>query len=502
MTRQNIAEPGRVGATRRVAPTDDSPATRPRRLQAALGLASAGLLALVLLAAPIAPAGAAGQLAGGSQHLQAAAPVLGEHPSTTLSPRRVASGDRTGSGSPLHPGLSVLSPQSPLAAGAVALALSPASKSAAPGDTFDLTVQVEAGAQQLDAVQVDITFPAALLEVVDASAAAGVQVLAGNTLPTLLQNTVDNTAGRIRYAAGVSLGSEARPSGTFLLATVQLRTKVDGTAQVRFGSDSKVSHAGENVTGDTRNAVVIIGTGSAPAANPTPAPSASAPSPPQVQGPVGAAQSANLGPTLRWSQPSGVTQFQVRVIPFNLDGPGINLIIGAAAMVALSEFRILPPDMAANANFVMLPGMTYRWQVRVATAPQSLSEDAPDWSGWTEGGFRTPLPSSATIGAASPAQGARVSSRTPRLSWTNSDPSIFYYEFQLSRDPAFTTDPAAATAAVYWELVHGGVTANSYTVPAAYPLEAGAQYHWRVRPRVQGDGIPVGWSATWMFNAP
>ena len=37
---------------------------------------------------------------------------------------------------------------------------------------------------------------------------------------------------------------------------------------------------------------------------------------------------------------------------------------------------------------------------------------------------------------------------------------------------------------------------NSYVVPAAFPLEAGEIYYWRVRPRIQGDGDPLPWSAS------
>ena len=36
----------------------------------------------------------------------------------------------------------------------------------------------------------------------------------------------------------------------------------------------------------------------------------------------------------------------------------------------------------------------------------------------------------------------------------------------------------------------------------AFPLEAGEIYYWRVRPRIQGDGDPLPWSATYVFLAP
>ena len=57
---------------------------------------------------------------------------------------------------------------------------------------------------------------------------------------------------------------------------------------------------------------------------------------------------------------------------------------------------------------------------------------------------------------------------------------------------------------LYWELVHGGVSTppNSYVVPSKFPLEAGATYYWRVRPRVQGDGTPTAWTDAYLFKTP
>ena len=40
-----------------------------------------------------------------------------------------------------------------------------------------------------------------------------------------------------------------------------------------------------------------------------------------------------MGPLLQWTQPPKTTWFQVQVIPFNEDGPGINLVIGDRALV-------------------------------------------------------------------------------------------------------------------------------------------------------------------------
>lgn len=91
---------------------------------------------------------------------------------------------------------------------------------------------------------------------------------------------------------------------------------------------------------------------------------------------------------------------------------------------------------------------------------------------------------------------------TPTLQWDVSRSDLFYYEFQLSKDVTFNTDPATATAMIYTSLRHGGVTSpwNSYEVPGSSPLEDKTTYYWRVRPRVQGDGTPASWSALFSFK--
>ena len=85
------------------------------------------------------------------------------------------------------------------------------------------------------------------------------------------------------------------------------------------------------------------------------------------------------------------------------------------------------------------------------------------------------------------------------MTWANSNTAVFYYEVQVSRDYEF-----GPNAFLYSEYVHGGASTppNSYVVPEAFPLEAGEIYYWRVRPRIQGDGDPLPWSATYVFLAP
>ncbi len=214
------------------------------------------------------------------------------------------------------------------------------------------------------------------------------------------------------------------------------------------------------------------------------------------QPPMGDASS--MGPLLQWTQPPETTWFQVQVIPFNEDGPGINLVIGDGALVQAAQYQVMAPNFgSADPNYVLLPDMTYLWRVRTSTVLTNPTE--ADWSAWAASSFRTPPASSSTITRVAPALFGEVSTLTPTLTWANSNPVVFYYEVQVSRDFEF-----GPNAFLYSEYVHGGASTppNSYVVPEAFPLEAGAIYYWRVRPRIQGDGDPLPWSRINVFQTP
>ena len=208
-----------------------------------------------------------------------------------------------------------------------------------------------------------------------------------------------------------------------------------------------------------------------------------------------------MGPiTLRWTNPIGTAQYQIKISPYNNDGPGVNLIIGDALLVSSSSFTINPP-VFGQGNYVLLPGMSYSWQVRVTTSTLPVSEGASVWGPWSsKNTFRTPAPSSSSIGLVSPSHGSTISGAEVALQWQNAASDIFYYEVQVSTDPQFKTG-SGAIASVWQNLVHGGVTnpPNTWYTPQ---LQSGATYYWRVRPRVQGDGTPVSWSPTWSFTTP
>ncbi|MSQ09410.1 MAG: hypothetical protein EXR52_00155 [Dehalococcoidia bacterium] len=198
---------------------------------------------------------------------------------------------------------------------------------------------------------------------------------------------------------------------------------------------------------------------------------------------------------MQWTNPLGTRQVHLQVIPANSDGPDLNLPLGLQ-----SEFEVPAPP----AWYGLLLGMTYRWWVRITDQELPVPADHPTWGAWGESSFRTPSVDSSGINAVSPANGGTVTGITPTLTWAHSRPDVFYYKVQLSKDAAFNTDGVTAVASVYGALIHGGVTspANTYTVPASAPLEGAPTYFWRVRPRVQGDGLPVPFTATFSFRTP
>ncbi len=213
------------------------------------------------------------------------------------------------------------------------------------------------------------------------------------------------------------------------------------------------------------------------------------------------AQLSGLGTTLKWANPAGTTWFHVQVTPYLNDGPGINLVVGDSYKVSTAQYLIQEPDLGGSEpNYLMLPGMTYTWRVRTATV-RATPQDV-DWTEWSTRRFMTAPKTGASISPVSPAKDGVVAGVQPTLAWSNTDRTVYYYEVQVSKDSGFGAAPGSPF--LYWELVHGGVSTplNSYTIPGLYRLQTNTAYYWRVRPRVQGDGTPAPWCATWRFSTP
>lgn len=210
--------------------------------------------------------------------------------------------------------------------------------------------------------------------------------------------------------------------------------------------------------------------------------------------PANGTLTAGVAPTLTWLAPPGATHYQLVITQAGQSQP----IIRFVDRISDSYTIPAPPQW-----FGMLPGTTYQWSVRVNNAPGPVPDNHPSWGPWSEVySFRTPVPPSSLLGPAYPPHGAVVSTVTPRLQWGDPTPGVFLYEVQVSRDPSFETDPAKASAPVYWETVHGGMTTppNSYQVPDRYPLQRGSTYYWRVRPAMPAGVPPAPWGATWTFT--
>ena len=220
---------------------------------------------------------------------------------------------------------------------------------------------------------------------------------------------------------------------------------------------------------------------------------------PQASLPLHGSQLPGLSTQLSWNNPPGVTQTQVQVTPLNGDGPGINLIFGSP----ITSYNV-PAPVFGEGPYLMLPGATYTWRIRVTSASVAVDENHQSWGPWSDPRtFSTAPPSAGTLGLISPIGGVASSDTTPSLLWKDANSAMFYYEVQLSADPNF--GQSGAVAPVYWNLVHGGEASppNSWTVPDDFALPSGT-YHWRVRQRVQATPSAsaeqgIAWTPTQTF---
>ena len=198
-----------------------------------------------------------------------------------------------------------------------------------------------------------------------------------------------------------------------------------------------------------------------------------------------------LSTSLTWTNPSGTTQYHIQVVPYNNDGPGIDLIRSVESL-----FFIAAPALGSG-NYVVLPDMSYMWRVRATDKQTFAPVDDPSWGPWAQRSFRTPVRDSGLIALVFPLDNNSVSATIQTVRWQNGDGDVFYYEVQMSPDAKFGAD--GPISSVWHNLVHGGVAEphNSWRTPS---LEANTYYYWRVRPRVQGDGAPVAWSKASSFR--
>ena len=177
------------------------------------------------------------------------------------------------------PVASALSPlrRSPLA-DVVNIRIDPPGSTAAPGELFTVDIALQAGSQPVDAVDAYLSFDPTYLRVVDAAGNETTSITPGSALPLVLQNSADNSTGRITFSAGRQL-SGSPPSGDFVLATIRFKAMAGtgaGGTPVNFMEGTDVFSQGESVLGTRADGVVII---SGPTLTPTPTPTGEPPTP-------------------------------------------------------------------------------------------------------------------------------------------------------------------------------------------------------------------------------
>lgn len=110
----------------------------------------------------------------------------------------------------------------------VALAVAPAANTIALGETFSMTIQVQAQGLPVDRVAGYLNFDATVIEVVD--------IVEGATLPELEVSNFDNQAGHINFVAAYA--GNPPPSQDFVLATVTFRAIAAEAQSILLFNDS------------------------------------------------------------------------------------------------------------------------------------------------------------------------------------------------------------------------------------------------------------------------
>jgi sugar lactone lactonase YvrE len=145
--------------------------------------------------------------------------------------------------------------------GSVVISVDPSSRSVTPGAVFTLDIKIAAGSQAVDSVDSYLSFDRNYLRVVDVSGNETNDIMAGAALPVVLQNSADNSQGRIAYSAGKQLGGVS-PSGDFVLATIRFKAIAatpGGSIAIAFQSGTDAFYQGDSVLGTLANGAVSAG---------------------------------------------------------------------------------------------------------------------------------------------------------------------------------------------------------------------------------------------------
>ncbi len=158
--------------------------------------------------------------------------------------------------------MSLIGSTSPVFAASASLALSPASVSAVVGSSFNVGIYVNTGGNPVNAVQANLTYPAAQLDYVS--------VTSSSVFPIDAQSS--GGGGNVNIARGAI----TPVSGNQLVATVRFKAKVaSGTAAINFAGGSGVASSGSPILGNGATA------GAAVSFKPVPPAAPAAPAPPK-----------------------------------------------------------------------------------------------------------------------------------------------------------------------------------------------------------------------------
>jgi hypothetical protein len=125
-----------------------------------------------------------------------------------------------------------------------------------------MTIGMDAGSSLVDAVDVRIAFDPVYLQVVDDGCSAPIsQITPGTAFPTVLQNTVDNASGLIRFSAGQALATSSSVTTTATIATFTFKgitvTPLGGSL-VSFATGTGAYYGGTSLLFTVQSATVEV----------------------------------------------------------------------------------------------------------------------------------------------------------------------------------------------------------------------------------------------------
>lgn len=135
--------------------------------------------------------------------------------------------------------------------GVVVIRVRPATTAVAVGDRFEVSVEVDAGAQDVDGAAAYLNFDPGRIE--------ALEIRGGSALAEPLFTNIDNAAGRADYVAGTF---SMFPTGQFELVKVVFRSKAPGMTSLGFNTGAPrvtdATFAGASLLGGVEDGVAVV----------------------------------------------------------------------------------------------------------------------------------------------------------------------------------------------------------------------------------------------------